>query len=78
MNNALFMQNILIKNAPSVSHPRLERPSYSYPTSFSASNYSLLAHNLEKSKFRISKRVALLRNNFLTRTEKSSETVSLF
>ena len=53
MNNAMFMQNILIKNAPSVSHPRLQRPSYSYPTSFSASNYSLLAHNLEKSKFRI-------------------------
>ena len=78
MNNVMFIHNTLIKNAPSDSHPRLQRPSYSYPTSFSASYYLLLAHNLEKSKFRISIRVALLRNNFLGRTEKFSETMSLF
>ena len=44
--------------------PRFQRPSNSYPTNFSESNYSPSAHNLKKIKFRISIRGPL------TRTEK--------
>ena len=48
------------------------------PLTFSESNYSLPAHNLRKSKFRISMRAPLLWNNFLSKSAKSLETMSLF
>ena len=69
LNNVTFMQKISTKTAPSMFHSHFERPSHSYPTNVSESNYSLPAHNLRKSKFRISIRQLL---------EKSLETMSLF
>ena len=67
LNNVMFIYKISTKTT-----------SYSYPTYFSESDYSLPAHNLRKSKFRLSIREQLLWNNFLTKTEKSLEIKSLF
>ena len=47
LNNVMFMHRISTKTAPSVFHPRFQRPSHSYPTNFSESNYSLPARNLK-------------------------------
>ena len=74
LHNAVFMHKIPTKTAPSVFHPRFQRPSYSYTPHFSESNYSLPAHNLKKIRVLIRG----LWNNFLARTEKSLETMSLF
>ena len=63
----MFMQTISTKTAPAVFYPRFQRPSHSSPTNFSESNYSLSAHNLKKSKFRITIRGPLLWNNSLTK-----------
>ena len=47
LNNGMFMYRVSIKTAPSVLHPRFQRPSDSYSTNFSESNNSLSAHNLK-------------------------------
>ena len=47
-NKIMFMHRISTKTPPAVFHPRFQRPSQSYPTNFSESNYSLPAHNLKK------------------------------
>ena len=78
LNSVMLMHKISTKTAPSVFHSRFQRPSHSCPTNFSESNYSLPTHNLRKSKFRISIRGPLLWNNFLTKSERSLETMSLF
>ena len=74
----MFIHKITTKTVRSVFHPRFQRSSHFYLTNFSKSNYSLPAHNLKKSKFRISIRGPLLWNNFLAKAEKSLEIKSLF
>ena len=73
LKNVKFMHKISTKTAPSVFHSRFKRPSHYYLPNFSESNYSLPAHNLRKSKFRISIRGPHL----LTKSEKALETISL-
>ena len=48
LNQVMVMHRISTKTAPSGFHPRFQRPSHSYPTNFSESNYALPAHNLKK------------------------------
>ena len=76
--NVMFMHKISTKTAPSGLHSRFQRPSHSYFTNFSESNYPLPTSNLRKSKFRISIRGSLLWSNFLTKTKNSLETMPLF
>ena len=78
LNNVVFIHKISTKTALSVFHAHFQRPSQSYPTNFSESNFSLTPQNVKKSKFRISIRGPLISNNFLTKTEKSFETMFLF
>ena len=78
LNNVMFVHKIPTQTASSVFDPLIQRPSHSYPTNFSECSYSLPTHNLRKSKFRTSIRGPLLSNNFLTKTEKSIEKLSLF
>ena len=74
----MFMLKISTKTAPSLFHPRFQMSSHSYATNFSESNYALPARNLRKIKFRISTRLPLLWNNFLAKTKKSVEIMTLF
>ena len=43
LNNLMFMNKISTKTALAVFHPRFQRPSHSYSTNFSESNYLLSA-----------------------------------
>ena len=70
----MFVHKIPTQTVSSV----IQRPSHSYLTNFSECSYSLPTHNLKKIKFRTSIRGLLLWNNFLTKTEKSIEKMSLF
>ena len=74
LNNVMFVHKIPTQTVSSV----IQRPSHSYPTNFSECSYSLPTHNLRKIKFTTSIRGLLLWNNFLTKTEKSIEKMSLF
>ena len=38
LNNVMFMHKISTKTAPSMFHSHFQRPSHSYPTSFSETN----------------------------------------
>ena len=60
LNNVKFMYRNSIKTVPAVFNPSFQRPSHSHPTNLSESNYLLPAHNLKKSKFKISIRGPLL------------------
>ena len=78
LNNIMFMHKISTKTVPPVFHSHFQSPSHSHSTNFSESNYSLPVRNVRESKFRISIRRPLFWSNFLTKSEKSSETTFLF
>ena len=78
LSNIKFTHHVENKTAPSIFLTIFCKPSYPYPTNFSAHNFLAPTLKLKKSRYRVSMRGQLLWNNILTAAEKSQESPPKF
>ena len=72
------MHRVENKTVPSIFLTKFCKPSYAYPTNFSAHNFLVPTLKLKKSRYRVSIRGPLLWNNILTAVEKNQESLPKF
>ena len=72
------MYGVENKTTPSIFLTKFCKPSYAYPTNFSAHNFLVPTLKLKKSRYRVSIRGPLFWNNILTAAEKPQKSLPKF
>ena len=78
IGNVVLIHRVENKTVPSIFLTKFCKPSYPYPTNFSAHNFLVPTLKLKKSRYRVSIRGPLLWSNILTAAEKTQESLPKF